>query len=35
VGSQALVEIADLLAEVFLLQLQQRLGVAAFDARNE
>ncbi len=32
---QALVEIAYLLAEVFLLQLQQRLRVAAFDAGDE
>ena len=35
VGGQALVEVADLLAQVFLLQLQQRFGIAAFDARDE
>ena len=35
VRGQALVEVADLLAQVFLLQLQQRFGVAAFHAGNE
>ena len=35
VGGESLVELADLLAQVFLLQLEQRLGVAAFDAGYE
>ena len=35
VGGQALVEIADLLAQVLLLELEQRLGVASFHTLDE
>ena len=35
VRGEALVEIADLLAQVFLLELEQRLRIAAFDAGDE
>jgi hypothetical protein len=35
VRGETLVEIADLLAQVFLLELEQRFRVAALDARYE
>ncbi len=35
VGGEALVEVADLLAQIFLLELQQGFGIAPFDARNK
>src|SRR5687768_207013 len=34
-GGEALVEVRDLLAQVFLLQLQQRFRIALFDAGDE
>ena len=35
VGGEALVEVADLLAQIFLLELEQRFRIAPFDARNK